>query len=340
MSNTNEKPLLIHIPVKDIEENPVALRECDKKNEQFIELCDSVKEVGVLKSITVMRAYDSTNTEPRQGPDGNPIYVLIDGLQRLTASKMTGKDTIPAQVLTASQARALKLQVILNTHTVETKRAELAKHLIRIMAEDSTATAAQLSKDLQKSTEWLSETLGLAKLSEEIAKEVDEGKISVSNAIELAKLDAEDQEAFRSRAKCEPTAVFGPAVKARVKEIRDAQRAGRKPGEVKAFEAVAHQRPFGEVKGAWENPAALIEYAQRSGASTVEDAVKFVLKWATHMDETSIAAAKAKAEARKQQDEAEKAKRKEDRDAQKAKEAEVLKKLRDEQAKTGALAAQ
>lgn len=304
MSNTTEKNLLLHIPVDHIEDNPNALRKVDLEDAKFEQLVDSVRNVGVLQAICVMGALDAKG-EPKTDPQGNKIYRLVDGLHRLTAAREAGRESVPAQVLNVTEAQAMADQLIANAHKIETKPWQYSQHLVRILMRDQTITISELADKLSMDSAWLNKRLGLVNLAPEIGKMVDDEEITVSNAVELAKLQpAAEQFAFVDRAKAEQPQSFVPAVKERIKELRAAKREGRKPGEV-TFVAVPHLRKPAEVKAELEKPSIIPQLVKAAGITDPVEAAQFTLRWVTHMDEASVADARAKFEADKSKKKAE-----------------------------------
>lgn len=311
-----EKNALLHINVNNIEDNPNALRKVDPENVDYESLVDSIKNVGVLSAISVIVAYDAKG-DPKTDEQGNAIYRLVDGLHRLTAARDAGLTTIPAQVLKATEAQAMANQLIANAHTIETKPWQYSQHLVRILMRDQTMTISELADKLSMNADWLNKRLGLVNLSPEIGKMVDEEKITVSNAVELAKLQpVSEQQAFVEKAMSEPPQTFVPAVQARIKQLRAAKREGRRPGAPE-FEARAHLRKPSEVKTAIESG----EVAQRVKAAGISDpgeAAIFGLKWVLHLDEASVSDARAKFEAEQAKQQAERDRKKVEKDKQRA----------------------
>jgi ParB/RepB/Spo0J family partition protein len=290
-----EKTLLLHIPVSNIEDNPNALRKVDVEDPDFEKLVDSVKSVGVLQAILVMSAVDA-HGNPKTDDKGNPVYRLIDGLHRLTAAREAGQDTIPAQVVKTSEAQAMADQLITNVHKIETKPWQYSQHLTRILMRDQTLTIPELADKLSMDAAWLNKRLGLVHLAPEIGKLVDDESITVTNAVELAKLPPNEQKEFAERAASESPQTFVNAVKERLKQLRAAKREGRKPGEV-TFVATPYLRKPAEVKAAYEKPDFVAEFIKAQGIADPVEAASAVLKWVVHMDEASIAEARAKFEA-------------------------------------------
>ena len=305
-------PVLKRIPLASIRENPVALRSVNRQTDEYLGLVESVKKDGVLNAILV-REIPSAEGSPQQ-------YGLIDGLHRYTASLDAGRPDIPAQVINMTDAQVMEAQLIGNVHKVETRPVEYSKHLQRILAGNPLMTMSELADKLSKSSAWLSERLNLLKLSKDVQPLVDEGKINLSNAYALSKLPEEEQANFIDRAMSMAPTEFSPTVLARKKEIDTAKRQGRdaKPSE---FVPVPHLQRLADMKGELEGGKLGPVLVRKAGVTTAEEGFALAIKWALHMDEESIAAAKSKDDARKKDLEAKKAKAAIERAENRAKEA-------------------
>lgn len=317
-----QKTTLQHIPLAQIRENPVALRSVNRTSEEYLGLVDSIRinhskgGPGVLNPINVREAKD---------PDtGELVYGLIDGLHRFTAAQDAGLETIPAQVVTMSDAEILEAQIMANVHKVETKAAEYSKQLLRILAQNPTLTIAELSAKLGKTPKWLSDRLSLVKLTEPIQKLVDENKVNLTNAYALAKLEADEQVNFLDRAMTQQPSEFVPAVNARVKELRDLRRQGKDKQE-ESFVPVPHLQKLADLRNEMEAPQVGPTLIKQNGISDPVSAFKMGIMWALHMDPLSVEAGRQKWEQKKKErDEAKKAREieREQKKAEKAKQAQ------------------
>ena len=282
---------LRNIALKDIRENQVALRTVDKEDSQYISLRDSVGKIGVTKSIEVR--------EKSEEVDGVKVtyFELIDGLHRFSAACDNQLATIPAMVVTASEAEVLERQIVGNLVHIDTKPAQYADQLKRMFNLNPTLTKAEVAARLSQSPKWIDDRSSLTKLDVEVQKLVDAGDIKLSNAYALAKLPKDEQPAFIEQAMTQETGEFATGVNARAKELRDAARQGRDPAQSEAFVPTPSLRKPSEVKDEREHKklgAALV--AQVGAKSAVEGfyaAIDFVLQ----MDPDTLTAKKAKFEA-------------------------------------------
>jgi ParB/RepB/Spo0J family partition protein len=300
----------VHIGL--IRENQVALRSVNKDSEAYIGLRDSISQVGILSPISVRPAGDTPGT-----------YELVDGLHRFSAAKDAGLEQVPVNILDINEGQVALAQIMANVHRVETRPVEYSRQLVRILTANPTWTINELATKLGKSGTWLGERLNLTKLSAEIAKLVDEGKMNLTNAYVLAKLPPAEQVNFLDSAISMPPTEFGPTVQARVKEIRDAARQGREANPT-GFVAVQTLRKMSEIKDAFTNPASVTEIATSQGLTSPADVAKAILAWVLNNDPASIATQQDKYNAREAEKAAAKAKRLADAEAKKNKDAAAV----------------
>jgi len=318
---------LQNISLNDIRESKVALREVDREAEKYVSLVASVRERGIITPITVRPLKD-----PETGED---YFALTDGLHRYTAAKDAGLSQIPAHVMTLSEADALEVQIIANFQKIETRAVDYSKQLVRMFSSNPLLTISEVSKKLSVTNQWLENRLSLTNLTAEIGELVNEGKIKLSNAYNLAKLPVEEQVNFVDNAMTMGPQEFPGVVSQRVKELRDAKRQGREAAGPQEFVPVARLQKLIDLKSEIEKPTIGPHLVKVEKPRSLEDAFKLGLRWAVHMDSESVAAAKAKDEARRQELDAAKKKRADERATEKAAE---LKKKGEEAAATAAAA--
>jgi len=301
------------IPLADIRENAVALRNVTRETESYQGLVDSIRGRGVLNAINVREKHDPAT--------GVAYYELVDGLHRFSAAKDAGLSEIPAQILKLEDAEVLEAQIIANVQRVETRPVEYSQQLRRILAANPMMTESELAHKLSKSPAWIQQRLGLNKISNEKVKTlIDEGKIVLSNAYALAKLDEGDQVEFLDRAQIDPPDVFVGAVNARAKEVREAKRQGKDPAKAE-FQPVAHMQRLVDVKDAMADSSIAQEVISATGASNSLEGFMAALQWVLNLDPTSVAAQRAKWEAQRAAREEAKAARNAEREAKKMAEA-------------------
>jgi ParB/RepB/Spo0J family partition protein len=283
---------LLHIPIVKIHEPDTALRKVDRETEEYQGLVESIRMKGVMNPINVRELKDPQT--------GELIYGLVDGLQRLNASKDAGLETIPAQVIALADGELIEAQILANVHKIETKPVEYSRALLKVLENNPLMTRSELAARLAKTTPWISERLGLLKLDEEIGKMVDADEIGLSNAYALAKLPPEEQVQFVDRAISMPPQQFAATVNARVKELRDAKRAGRdaKPAE---FAPVPILRSRTELLTEKDHPAAGPVLIGKNNITNPLEAFRMAVAWAISLDPDSIEIQRVKDEERKEE---------------------------------------
>lgn len=304
-----------NIPTGLIEVSEIKLRGVDTDGEEFLNLAQSIRTKGVLNSILV-------RAEPLG--DGLMKYHLIDGLQRFTAAKALGLAYIPANVVSADDDEALIMQIVTNTCRVQTKPAEYAQHLYRILSRSPLETKDSLAKKLSVARSWIDSHLQLTKLTPAAAELVDQGKIKLNNAFVLAKLPAEEQPAWIDAAQNEPTETFGPRAKARAKELKDAASKG-KDAEQAEWQPTPHLRRVGDLKEelaaivTGEGESGLLAELETGGFKIEREAIQHIMKWLFNVHPAGVQKQEEEHKARVAKAEAAKAKRKQEQEEAKAK---------------------
>jgi ParB/RepB/Spo0J family partition protein len=283
----SKKDDLKYINVIEIFEPEESLRKVDRNTEKYQGLVESIRSHGIMNPITVREL---------KNEEGSTIYGLVDGLHRLSACKDVGMNDIPCHVIDVEEGKLIESQIIANVHKIETKPVEYSKAILTIIESNPLLSREELATSLAKTTSWLSERLGLLKLTDPVAKLVDSGDIKLSNAYVLAKLPPEEQPDFVDRALTMPPQQFTPTVNARIKEIRDAKRKGKDtPDEV--FKPIAILRGRSEIIEELEQGPRFSNLCK--GCNSIEDAFKMALKWVLNLDPESAEMQRVKDDERK-----------------------------------------
>lgn len=198
---------LTQIGIDDIMPNPKQPRSVFDE-EELKELADSIKQVGVLQPVVVIRREDSTianldddaNAVDAVNPNArNAHYVLMMGERRWRASRMAGLAQIPAIVRTATSEQMLRDALLENLQRVQLNPLEEAAAYQQMMQEFG-LTQKQLSQAVSKSRPQIANTLRLLQLPASVQKMVASGVISAGHARALLTLRSRRQmEALASR---------------------------------------------------------------------------------------------------------------------------------------------
>jgi len=271
------------VPLSSIRENQVALRGVDKEGEDYVGLRDSIARIGIMNPISVRRRTEDV--------DGTTVeyYEIVDGLHRYTSAVDAGLESIPVNVVDLDKVETLEAQLMTNIHKVETKAVEYTKQLQRIFTLNPTMTISEMASRLGKSPSWVSQRLNLLKLEKSVQDLVDDGKITVANAVAMSRLPHEEQVNYVDQAMQMNTDEFAPTVQARAKELKDAAREGRK-AEKAEFKPQARVRKLGELKTEFSTNEVGPELCRQVGAKTPEDGFALGVAFAINLDPISVAA--------------------------------------------------
>ena len=137
------------------------------------DLADSIRQYGVLQPLTVSRVEVTTE-------DGGMTteYELIAGERRLRAAKLAGIDQVPVIIRVGDDNMAkLELAIIENLQREDLNAVERARAFMRLVDEFK-FTHGQIGQKVGKSREYVSNTLRLLALPQEILDALSAGKIS------------------------------------------------------------------------------------------------------------------------------------------------------------------
>lgn len=146
-------------------------REFDQ--DRLKELSDSIRQYGVLQPLVVSR--QETHME-----DGSVKveYELIAGERRLRASKLAGVTQVPVVVRTGDDSRAkLELAIIENLQREDLNAVERAQSFQRL-ADEFKLSWAEVGRKMGKSREYVSNTVRILMLPQDILDALSKGKIS------------------------------------------------------------------------------------------------------------------------------------------------------------------
>jgi len=137
------------------------------------DLADSIKQYGVLQPLTVSRV-------EIEKEDGGIIteYELIVGERRLRAAKLAGVSQIPAIIRVGDTSMMkLELAIIENLQREDLNAVDRARAFLRLVTEFK-FTHNEIAKKMGRSREYVSNSLRILSLPEEILNALSEGKIT------------------------------------------------------------------------------------------------------------------------------------------------------------------
>ncbi len=152
---------------------------------QLRELAANIQLHGVLQAILV-----------RPSPDGTDgIYELVAGARRFRASKLAGKNTIPATVRNLTDAEAQELRLIENLQRSNIHELDEGigyRSLINLRPDFYTVET--IAAQVAKSPSYVKGRISLTDLIPAAQSAFYDGRLTVAHALEIARLQPRDQE--------------------------------------------------------------------------------------------------------------------------------------------------
>ena len=158
---------VVELSLDLIEANPHQTR-FRFRDEPLQELADSIRANGVLQPIVV-----------RPGQDGR--YLLILGERRCRASKLAGREKVPAIVRRVSEQQAAEITVVENLQRQDLNCLEQANAFAKL-SKDFGMTQEQIGQRTGVSRESVSNYMRLLKLPPEVQQHLGEGRLGFSEA--------------------------------------------------------------------------------------------------------------------------------------------------------------
>ncbi len=155
------------IPLKDIRPNPYQPRKTFNE-EGLQELSDSIKLNGVLQPIIIRKSSVKG-------------YEIIVGERRVRASRLAGKETIPAIVRELDEQAMIELAIIENLQREDLAPLEEAEAYQTLM-DKLKLTQVQVAERLNKSRPYIANYLRLLVLPEEVKEMLRNGDLTMGQA--------------------------------------------------------------------------------------------------------------------------------------------------------------
>lgn len=172
-----KKEEIVELNVDDLRPNPYQPRvvfDIDALNE----LAESIKENGVIEPIIVKKSIKG--------------YDVIAGERRLKASKIAGKETIPAIIRQLSDDKMAEIALLENLQRENLTAIEEAK-AYKSLIDKLHLTQEQLAKKVSKSRSHITNMLGLLRLPDEVQKMIQNKKLTMGHARALSKLEDKNE---------------------------------------------------------------------------------------------------------------------------------------------------
>jgi ParB/RepB/Spo0J family partition protein len=265
---------LASLPLDQIDDPPVLLREVTRLAVAYIELKDSIEKHGFLNSISVRPIGDR--------------YQVVDGMYRVSAARDLRLVEVPAIIKTnVSDEELLLCQVAANACRQETTPIEFAKQIRRVMKLHPSITIGDLSVRLSKSSTWIKNQLNLLRLKPHIQVLVDRGEICLGNAYLLAKLPRPAD--YIAQATSLTTPEFKRLQSQIVKQFTERVRQGKLDNTFRDdFEAQPYLRSARVIKNEYEYRTEGPRVIVQEGCKTHLDGFYAALKWVQTLDVSGV----------------------------------------------------
>lgn len=204
---------IFFIEVDRIKPNPFQPRR-DFDQAKLQDLADSIKMYGILQPLVVTR-------KEVIKPDGGLTteYELIAGERRLRASKLAGLREVPALIRAKEDDDRAKLElaIIENLQREDISPVDKAR-AFKQLAEKFSMTHSEIAKKVGKSREYISNSIRVLGLPEEMLVAMSEGKITEGHSRPLLMLSTRPEEQH----------VLFKDIMLRKLTVRDAEKISRK----------------------------------------------------------------------------------------------------------------
>lgn len=173
--STNEE--IVDLPLSELRSNPYQPRK-NFDESALQELANSIKEHGVFQPIIAKKSIKG--------------YEIIAGERRVKASILAGKETIPAIIRDFSDQDMMEIALLENLQRENLNALEEAMAYKKLL-DELNLTQDSLAKRLGKSRSHITNMLGLLTLPEEVKDMIMDGKLSMSHARVLSKIENSEQ---------------------------------------------------------------------------------------------------------------------------------------------------
>lgn len=175
--DTTSSDEIIELNLDEIRPNPYQPRKIFKED-SLKELAESIKINGVFQPIIVKKSIKG--------------YDLVAGERRFRASKLAGKQTIPAIIRDFSENQMIEIALLENLQRENLNVIEEAL-AYKSMIEKLNLTQEELSHKVSKSRSHITNILGLLRLPSEIQKMLINNELTMGHARVLSKLENEEK---------------------------------------------------------------------------------------------------------------------------------------------------
>ena len=165
------------IELSQIRSNPYQPRKVFDE-EALNELADSIKVYGVVEPVILKKSVKG--------------YEIVAGERRCKASKIAGLTTVPAIIKEFTDEEMMEIALLENIQREDLNPVDTAISISNIL-QVKDMTQEEFSKKFGKSRSYITNLLGLLNLPKSVQELVKNGKLSMSHARCLSKIDDEEK---------------------------------------------------------------------------------------------------------------------------------------------------
>ena len=171
------KEEIVEVNLDELRSNPYQPRKVFDE-EKLNELANSIKEFGVFQPIIVKKSIKG--------------YEIIAGERRVKASRIAGLTTIPAIVRDFTDNEMMEIALLENLQREDLNAIEEATAYKKLL-DTLSLTQEELAKRLGKSRSHITNMIGLLNLPESVKTMIEDGKLTMSHARVLSKMEDKGQ---------------------------------------------------------------------------------------------------------------------------------------------------
>lgn len=167
----------VEVPVAEIDRNPNQPRKTFNED-SLKEMATSIAAYGVLQPLLLVK-------------EENGRYLIIAGERRFRAATMAGLKKVPAIIREFTEQQIQEISLIENLHREDLNAIEAAEGMRELM-ENHGLTQEEVSVRIGKSRPYVTNTLRLLQLPQEVTEMVRKGELSPGHARALISIDDKD----------------------------------------------------------------------------------------------------------------------------------------------------
>ena len=189
MSVSSESPIpSVIFSVREIPLDKICESKTNPRREfdetKLAELAESIRHHGVLQAVVV---------RPRS-ENAEDVFELVAGTRRYRASKLVGRETIPANIRELTDAQCLELQLIENLQRSDIHELDESQGYAALMQmQPDNYTVETIASTVGRSEKYVTGRLRLLQLIPDAKQAFYGGKLTFIHAFEIARLQPNDQ---------------------------------------------------------------------------------------------------------------------------------------------------